>query len=407
MLALKVVYCVLIFCLCKFELFYYVFCAYLCIRIHPKTLFMRILKLLFFMCCLSVTVVSAQPSQPRTHNIGVGVNHHTSDGSLFSYSNVALLGSVDTLHGVQTGLLAGAVRHEMRGVNIGGLAAVSRGNTYGVTIGGIMTAIDGQLRGVQLAGVSNITHSGNGLQIAGLTNASTTPFRGVQFSGITNVSMGVKRGVQLAGAANVCSSSMRGVQMAMYNYADTLSGSQFGFVNVCVNHPRGVQVGIINYSRDTVAHKIGLVNVNPKTRIDLMLFGGSSTKANIAFRFRNRSTYNIIGVGTHFLGLDERFSGAVFYRIGQYFALSPRWSVSGDVGYYHVETFVEHSSEKPERLFSVQVHLNADYQMGRYVSAFASVGYGDTRYYSDGHRYRNRMIGEAGLAFRLVRTNRP
>lgn len=88
----------------------------------------------------------------------------------------------------------------------------------------------------------------------------------------------------------------------------------------------------------------------------------------MALRFRNRSTYNIIGIGTHYMGLDSKFSGSLFYRIGQYFQLNPKFSLSGDLGYYHVETFEEHSSEKPKRLFSLQARLNADYQLGHYSS---------------------------------------
>lgn len=338
-------------------------------------------------------------------NIGIGINRHTLDGKLYSSANLALFGNVDTLRGAQVGLFTSVARKEMRGVNIGGFGAMSRGTAYGVSIGSVVTAVDGNMRGLQIAGVTNIARHGNGFQIAGLSNASTSSFRGVQLCGITNISMGIKRGMQIAGVVNVCSSSMRGLQTAMYNYADTLSGSQIGIVNVCVSHPKGVQVGIINYSRDTVAHKIGLVNVNPKTRIDLMVYGGTSSKTNIAMRFRNKSTYNIIGLGSHFMGIDEHFSGTIYYRIGQYFTLSPRWSVSGDLGYYHVETFEEHSAAKPQRLYSIQVRLNADYSISRLLGVFATVGYGDTRYYSNSHRYRNRMIGEAGLTFRLARAN--
>ena len=116
--------------------------------------------------------------------------------------------------------------------------------------------------------------------------------------------------------------------------------------------------------------------MNPKTRIDYMFYGGSATKANLAVRFRNRSTYNILGIGTHYFGLDEKFSGALFYRIGQYFQLSPKFSLSGDLGFYHVESFQEHSQDKPERLYSLQARINADYQLGRYTSVFASVAMG-------------------------------
>lgn len=305
----------------------------------------------------------------------------------YSCGNVSLFCSPDTLRGAQIGVFSSVVRQQMRGVSLAG----------------IINSVGDDMRGVQISGVSNVVKGGNGVQLSLFNNVSSSPFRGVQLSGLSNVSMGMKRGLQIA-AANVSSSYMRGMQLGGYNYADTLNGSQIGLFNVCLNHPRGVQIGVINYSRDTVAHKIGLVNVNPKTRIDYMFYGGSATKANLAVRFRNRSTYNILGIGTHYFGLDEKFSGALFYRIGQYFQLSPKFSLSGDLGFYHVESFQEHSQDKPERLYSLQARINADYQLGRYTSAFASVGYGDTHYYHGG-RYRRRAIVEAGLAVRLLRTS--
>ena len=305
----------------------------------------------------------------------------------YSCGNVSLFCSPDTLRGAQIGVFSSVVRQQMRGVSLAG----------------IINSVGDDMRGVQVSGVSNVVKGGNGVQLSLFNNVSSSPFRGVQLSGLSNVSMGMKRGLQIA-AANVSSSYMRGMQLGGYNYADTLNGSQIGLFNVCLNHPRGVQIGVINYSRDTVAHKIGLVNVNPKTRIDYMFYGGSATKANLAIRFRNRSTYNILGIGTHYFGLDEKFSGALFYRIGQYFQLSPKFSLSGDLGFYHVESFQEHSQDKPERLYSLQARINADYQLGRYTSAFASVGYGDTHYYHGG-RYRRRAIVEAGLAVRLQRTS--
>lgn len=305
----------------------------------------------------------------------------------YSSGNVSLFCSPDTLRGVQIGAFSSVVRQQMRGVSLAG----------------IINSVGDDMRGVQISGVSNVVKGGNGMQLSLFNNVSSSPFRGVQLSGLSNVSMGMKRGLQIA-AANVSSSYMRGLQLGGYNYADTLNGSQIGLFNVCVRHPRGVQIGVINYSQDTIAHKIGLVNVNPKTRIDYMFYGGSATKANLAVRFRNRSTYNILGIGTHYFGLDEKFSGALFYRIGQYFQLSPKFSLSGDLGFYHVESFQEHSQDKPERLYSLQARINADYQLGRYTSAFASVGYGDTHYYHGG-RYRRRAIVEAGLAVRLQRTS--
>ena len=117
-------------------------------------------------------------------------------------------------------------------------------------------------------------------------------------------------------------------------------------------------------------------------------------------------TGNIIGVGTHFMGFDEDFSGALFYRVGQYFTLHSRWSLSGDLGYFHVETFQKNSDEAPERLFSLQARLNVDYQLTRIIGAFASVGYGNTRYYKHAKLYRQRMLAEMGFTFRLVKSEK-
>ena len=140
-------------------------------------------------------------------------------------------------------------------------------------------------RGLSLGVVSNINHN----------------LRGIQMSGVTNISSGVDKGLQLSSAVNVSAGYMRGLQVAAYNYADTLNGSQIGLLNVAVSHPRGVQIGLLNYTRDTIAKKIGLVNINPKTTIDYMAFAGTTSKINGALRFRNRSTYNIIGIGSQYI----------------------------------------------------------------------------------------------------------
>ena len=338
----------------------------------------------------------------------IGISIGSSDGALkHTGAALGLFSSTDVLRGAQVGALTSVTGTAARGVSIGGFGAMSHGPMYGVQMAGVMNSVGGSLRGVQVSGVVNMAHEANGVQLSMMTNVCTTPFRGVQLAGITNISMGVRRGMQVAAAANVCSSYMRGIQAAAYNYADTLNGSQIGLFNFCVSHPRGVQVGLINYSRDTVAHKIGLVNVNPRTRIDLMVYGGSSAKTNVAVRFRNRSTYSIIGFGTHYMGLDEKFSGTVFYRIGQYFRIARALTLSGDVGYFHVETFEEHSDAKPARLYSLQGRVNLDLQINRTVGAFVSCGYGDTRHYYHSRRYRDRMIFEAGVTLRGPRKPLP
>lgn len=267
-----------------------------------------------------------------------------------------------------------------------------------------IVSVQDSVKSVQFGFISTVaTEGGKGVQIGGMSNMSAHKFNGLQLSALSNITQGMDKGVQLSGIMNVSSGMHRGLQFGAVNYADSLNGAQIGAFNVARRRPKGWQVGLVNVSYDTIGHKIGLVNINPLTDIDIMVYGGSSTKTNLAVRYRNKSTYRILGVGTHFMGLDSKFSGAVFYRLGQYFQLSPKWSVSGDLGYYHVETFSRNNSEKPERLYSLQARINADYQFSKRFGAFASVGWGITRYYDHNETYRNRPLVELGLTYRQPR----
>ena len=267
-----------------------------------------------------------------------------------------------------------------------------------------IVSVQDSVKCVQLGAISSVAvDGGHGVQLSSLSNTSAHQFDGLQLSGVSNITAGMDRGVQLSGILNVSSAMQRGLQLGAINYADSLNGAQVGVFNIARKRPKGWQVGLINLSYDSIGHKLGLVNINPMTTIDYMLYGGSSTKTNLAARYRNKSTYSIFGVGTHFMGLDSKFSGAVFYRLGQYFQLSPRWSLSGDLGYYHVETFSKNNNEKPERLYSLQARLNADYQFNEKFGAFASVGWGLTRYYDRNETYRNRPLVELGLTYRQPR----
>ena len=267
-----------------------------------------------------------------------------------------------------------------------------------------IVSVQDSVKSVQLGVISSVApEGGHGVQLSTLSNTSAHKFNGLQLGAVSNITAGMDKGVQLSGILNVSSSMMRGVQWGAINYSDSLNGAQIGFLNIARKRPKGWQVGIINMSYDTIGNKIGLININPSTDIDVMIYGGSSTKTNLAMRFRNKSTYNVFGVGTHFMGLDSKFSGAVFYRLGQYVQLSPKWSLSGDIGYYHVETFSRNNNDKPERLYSLQARINADYQISRKFGAFASVGWGLTRYYDRNETYRNRPLVEVGLTYRHPR----
>ena len=292
-----------------------------------------------------------------------------------------------------------------------------------LTIAAIMAAVNGHVcaqkfpvgivstqdsvKSIQFGIISSVaTDGGRGLQLSGVSNTSAHVFNGLQLSGVSNITTGMSRGLQLSGILNVSAGMMYGWQLGAANYADSLDGVQIGAFNVARKRPNGWQIGLVNVSYDSIGHKIGLVNINPATDIDIMAYGGSSTKANLAVRYRNRSTYNIFGVGTHFMGLDSKFSGALFYRLGQYWQVSPRWTLSGDIGYYHVETFSKDNTEKPERLYSLQARLNADYQISKKIGAFASVGWGLTRYYDRNETYRNRPLVELGLTYQRDRHQR-
>ena len=195
-----------------------------------------------------------------------------------------------------------------------------------------IASVQDTARIVQLGVLSSLAASGvRGVQVSGLSSLSAGWLRGLQLSGVNNLAGGVERGVQAAALLNVSQGHMRGVQLAAYNYADTLSGVQLGAINIAPQRAGGWQVGIVNISHDTLGHKIGLFNVNPASKIDFLFFGGTESKFNVGLRIRNRSTYNIVSLGTHYMGLDKKFSGSLSYRLGQYFELSPRWSVSGDV----------------------------------------------------------------------------
>lgn len=267
-----------------------------------------------------------------------------------------------------------------------------------------IASMQDSVKSLQLGIISSTAvHQMKGLQIGTFANMSAAAVRGMQLSGISNISIGVDRGLQVASLFNIASGRMQGVQVSLHNFTDELNGLQLGLFNTAITHPKGWQIGLLNITKDEGGRKIGLFNVNPKTTIDYLAFVGNSNKLNMAVRFRNRSTYRVLGIGTHYMGLNKKFSGAVFYRLGQYKQLTTHWSLSGDIGLAHIESFEEDNINKPKRLYSIQGRINIDYQFNDYWGAFASVGYGETRYYSHNTRYRNRMIFEAGITLRHQR----
>ena len=162
---------------------------------------------LFILCLSYISCMKAQLSPvKRNTNIAFGINKRASDSTLVSKMDIGLLSNTDSLCGIQLGAFTSVIRRDVTGVNIGGLFTLTGNDATGVQICGAVNSVVGEIRGAQLSFISNIAHSMKGLQIAGFTNISTTPFRGIQFSVVTNISMGVKRGLQFCSIANICSS---------------------------------------------------------------------------------------------------------------------------------------------------------------------------------------------------------
>ncbi len=197
---------------------------------------------------------------------------------------------------------------------------------------------------------------------------------------------------------NVSINNMRGYQFSPFNYADTLNGLQTGLINICIEQQKGVQIGIFNYSRNNTIKKIGLVNLSPLTRIQMMLFFGNASKINVAARFKNNNTYNILGFGTHYMGLDEDLSGSLFYRLGYWTNIfNKKWSIYGDLGFAHIETFQQNDIETPERLYSLNVNLSLEYQYLKRLGLFVGTGYGIDRYYQHNKNYRKSFLVKVGV----------
>lgn len=177
---------------------------------------------------------------------------------------------------------------------------------------------------------------------------------------------------------------MNGVQLGLFNFA---------------SKAKGLQIGLFNYHKeDMKGLQLGLVNANPQTKVQLMVFGGNSTKINVGARFKNKLFYTILGGGTHYLDFDDKFSAALFYRAGLELPLYKNLFVSGDLGYQHIETFRNKKVEGiPARLYALQARLNLEYRFTDKFGLFVTGGYGGSRYYNKARTYDKGVIAEAGV----------
>jgi len=376
-----------------------------------------------------------------------------------SYVNVGLMTHIADIRGASLNVLAAVVRGNVRGVQLSGLANFTdrdvdgiqfsslfngtENNSNGVTISGLVNATEHSTTGFQLAGLcntagyyqnglalagftniaakqlngvqlstfcnvagesarglqlslSNIAPLMNGVQIGAFSNIVTDELRGLQYCPIANIASKTKHSTQLA-MGNVCMDYMQGLQIGIWNYAHKVQGLQIGLFNVCDSLQKSTQIGLINITHDSLPHAIGLVNITPRTRIQMLTYGGNTSRANVAARFLGKFSYSILGLGTHYSGLNKNFSGCLFYRLGTYYRPLSRLMLSTDGGFYHIESFDNADASIPERMYSLQLHGNIEYEITYRISVFASGGYGWTRSYNHNRQYKSKPLVEIGL----------
>lgn len=286
------------------------------------------------------------------------------------------------LSGLQLNLLGGDVEQRLRGAQISGFLSVVRG----------------EAEGVQLAPLYNYASRIRGAQIASMFNITEQAARGWQAAAATNLAVEGDGIVQTA-LTNVVLGRMRGVQLGATNYAGQFRGVQIGVVNVAMGTSNGLQLGLLNFTRDTSAVKVGLVNLTPATRVQLLLFGGNVTKSNLAVRFLNHHFYTLLGFGLYYRGLDDRFSGALYYRAGYRVNVARRLALSGDLGLAHIEDAPAGTEQTEERRLGIQARLNVEMQLSPRFSFFATGGWGRAHRYGHFRDGQRKAIAEMGLMF--------
>ena len=153
-------------------------------------------------------------------------------------------------------------------------------------------------------------------------------------------------GLQIAGIANITAKDLNGAQIGLCNYATKAHGFQIGLVNY--------------YREDMKGLQLGLVNANPDTRIQMMVYGGNITPANIGVRFKNQLFYTILGVGAFDQNLNDKFSISTSYRAGLAVPVYKGLSISGDLGFQHIETCSNKDEVIPRRLYGLQARANLE-----------------------------------------------
>lgn len=289
----------------------------------------------------------------------------------------------DTQSGVSVAGLVGINGRKAMGVQVSGLVTINGDDNIGVGVSGLMNLAGEHTRGVFVTGIGNISGTFQGVALSGMLNATNGKLSGLQMAGLVNIGVGFVRGVQLSAIGNVAGSELRGVQIGAGNLAV---------------RARGVQIGLVNYYKERLdGIQLGLVNANPQTRVQLMLYGGNATGANVGVRFKNPLFYTILGLGAPSIDWGDKFSGALFYRAGLEIPVYGPLHLSGDLGFRHTELFKNHDAGYPRRLYSLEGRVNLEYRLTSSLGLFLTGGYGWDRQYGHSRCYEHGAIVEGGV----------
>lgn len=346
-----------------------------------------------------------------------GISTQPLDSLQTTYVNIGIMSTMNRLNGVGINALGCVTRGNMNGFQLSGIANVVGNSMRGAQISGITNISGNDMIGFSATGLVNITGNGakgvlfsgltniagdntSGLLLSGIMNISGNTASGVQFSGMANITGQTFSGIMASGLLNVAGEDMNGIQLAGLGNiaAKELNGVQIGLGNYATR-AHGLQVGLVNYYKEDMSgFQLGLVNANSHTKVQMMVYGGNTSQMNVGARFKNELFYTILGVGTHYPHLNNKFSATGTYRAGLSIPVYKKFSISGDLGYLHIETFKNKDEVIPSRLYALQGRINLEFQLTEKFGIFATGGYGVTKYYNKSRHFDKGAIIEAGIA---------
>ena len=341
---------------------------------------------LFLSLALFLMAGSTLSAQNKSAGINLsiwkGVSTQPADSAQTTYFNLGILSAMNRLNGAGFNAFGSVISHNMNGIQASGLANMVGGSMRGLQLSAISNINGNNMIGFSATGLVNIAgNESKGMLFSGLTNISGDHTYGVMASGVMNISGDKAGGAQLSGLANITGSTFNGIMAGglLNVVGENLNGVQLtGLANIVASRMNGVQIGLGNYATKAKGLQIGLVNYYKE-------------------EMKNKLFYTIVGAGTHYLDFSDKFSASLFYRGGIWLPLWKDLTISGDLGYQHIETFKNKDYGIPARLYGLQARLNLEYQITKKFGIFATGGYGGSRYYNRDVTYDKGVIAEAGI----------